>query len=137
MQLRLCLDEIDGVSFAGRVYTLTHEEPICFSTFNQFTTRVDEYLDILGRPQSFQEKRSMKDDRIKLHGYHYRINTIKEPDELTIFHGQKNTFDLYINTRKNTEWQGEICNQQNSCLLFDTVLGLMDIICKDKINETF
>ena len=133
MQLRLCLDEIDGVSFAGRVYTLTQEEPIYFSTFNQFTTRVDEYLDILGRPQSFQEKRSMKDDRIKLHGYHYHINTIKKPEELTSFYGQKNTFVLYINTRKNTEWQGEICNQQNSCLSFDTVLGLMDIICKDKI----
>ena len=131
MSLRICVDKLDDVSFAGNVFNVV-ENPIPFASFQDFIVKIDKFLDACGHPQSSIEKRSMKEqDNVGNH-YSYNLSKVREFNELLCYQGKVKTFNLDIQTRSRGDWQGRIAVEDGAYEPFHTILELMQKILKQK-----
>ncbi|MBS7302820.1 MAG: hypothetical protein KIG50_01615 [Lachnospiraceae bacterium] len=104
---RICADKvIDDV--AGRAFCPLTAECIAFSGMGELLVKMDELFDRVGYPQAFQDKRSFDNDKERSNLY--RGIPEKERASLDIVSqlGEQTTFDVLVNSRKNTSWQGSI-----------------------------
>lgn len=131
MSLRICVDKLDDVSFAGNVFNVV-EDPISFASFQDFIVKIDKFLDACGHPQSSIEKRSMKEKYNEGNRYSYNLNKAREFNELLCYHGSVKTFNLDIQTRSRGDWQGRIAVEDGTYESFYTILELMQTILKQK-----
>lgn len=101
--LRLCIDKMQG-DITGRIYSVAGKQPIPFTGFPVFFLLGEELFDILETPQAFQEKRSFKKkERLIDKDSLLPWNQISEIYEQK---GQWATYDVIVNTRKRSSWQG-------------------------------
>lgn len=103
---RICVDKT-GKNVSGRIYTPLAKEAIPFVGVESLM-KMDALFDKAGYPQAYQDKRSFDSDEEKSNLYSGRPNTELEPGEIVEQTGEQFTFDIVVNTRQNTSWQGII-----------------------------
>lgn len=103
---RICIDSA-GKNVRGRIYTPLFKGEIPFVGMESLM-KMDELFDKVGYPQAYQDKRSFDEDEEKNNLYSGRPDTELEPSEIVSKTGEKLTFDVVVNTRQNTSWQGII-----------------------------
>lgn len=124
MPLRVCVNEIDEITFSGCIYNLV-QDPIQFQNYQEFIVETDKFLDACGHPQSSIDKRSMKENKEITNRYQFDGKKVRSMDSLKEYSGSKDTFDLYIHTRSRGDWQGEIIRGDKPSEPFSNILELM------------
>lgn len=127
--LRLCIDG-KNEDIRGRVYCTAGKEAVPFGSFYTLFMIGEEIFDYLQVPQAYQQKRSFR----TVAGY---LETIawtpwEEPQTIYDQSGQCVTFDIIVQTRKKTSWQGLLKNKEGKLLgVFGSDLELLHMIMKN------
>lgn len=121
--LRLCIDEMHG-DIAGRIYSAAAKQPIPFTGLPVFFLLGEELFDILETPQAYQEKRSFRKK-----GRLIKKDTLIPWEHIGDIYEQKGqcmTYDVIVNTRKKSSWQGILKDASGKVLTqFESDLELM------------
>ena len=102
--LRVCVDQYSPYDLSGRIYSRLAGE-ITFSTFSEFLLKADRLMDEKKFPQSFQQKRTFEETAETAA---VPCGSEMSSEEVLGQKGEKGTFDLVIQSRKKTTWQGLI-----------------------------
>lgn len=103
--VRICIDQYENMDVSGRLYSKMCTEQIVFNSFNDFLLKTDRIFDENGFPQAFQQKRTFKNQNIS-HGYSGRPQTSVSDTCIEEQQGKIRTFDIVVQTRQKTGWQG-------------------------------
>lgn len=123
--LWLCIDQCDQTILSGYVYSIMRKEPMVFQDIDQMILQADQLFDEIGYPQSFQKKRSMKEEESKPYA---RLSTAPqvESDEITRHHGNCKTLVIMVTARQFANWQGYLMDEHFQRLEgFQDVMGLL------------
>lgn len=104
---RICADRVDE-DVSGRVYTPLKSGSISFNGMGELLLKMDELFDRVGYPQAFQDKRSFESGGERLNLYHGIPQSKMKADEIIRQKGMAKTFDVVVESRRNTSWQGSI-----------------------------
>lgn len=102
--LRICVDQFKVYDIAGRVYSPMAGE-LEFFNFSDLLLKADKLMDEKKFPQSFQKKRTF-DEQGEMSQTQQMAGMTNE--EIFAQKGKKATFDLVVQSRKRTTWQGFI-----------------------------
>lgn len=125
---RLCLDQVDDTLFKGCVYSLVSERILYFKTFQDFVLQLDQFMDEKGTPQSFQMKRSLMDNQISVPTYNEIPHMIRSLEDLSEKHGILATFNICVNSRCHTNWQGIVFSDEDFIGDFMDILELVKLL---------
>lgn len=104
---RICADKVDE-DVAGRVFTPLKSGSISFSGMGELLVKMDELFDHVGYPQAFQDKRSFESGAERLNLYRGIPQSEMRVDEIIGQKGKCKTFDVVVDSRRNTSWQGSV-----------------------------
>ena len=88
--------------------------------------RQEEILDFVGKPQSFQEKRTFNKEKKYL-----RIENLHIQEDCSYIyeqHGAYATYDIIIMTRRKSDWQGIVKKDEEVIGEFKSILELMHLL---------
>lgn len=103
--VRICIDVYQNAEISGRLYSKMQAEEIVFHNCSELLLKVDRIFDENGFPQAFQQKRTFK-DRSACKGYSGRPTENMSDETISEQSGETATFDLVVETRCRTGWQG-------------------------------
>ncbi len=105
--IRICIDNKDS-NMEGRAYSPLWEACITFCGLEELLLKADKVFDEKGYPQAFQEKRSFLVQKSRPTAF--RGFPSPETDEKTILsqRGMLETYDIVVESRRNTSWQGRV-----------------------------
>ncbi|MBO4376604.1 MAG: hypothetical protein IKY04_03400 [Lachnospiraceae bacterium] len=103
---RLCIDGL-GENLSGFIYTPLAKEPLTFRGMETFL-ELDILYDKVGYPQSFQDKRSFEKTDEEINIYSGQPDALMKPEDIIYKRGRRATFDVVVQSRCNTTWQGVI-----------------------------
>ena len=106
--VRICLHEPQQDDFDGTLFSCIRKKGFSFHNFTSFIILTEEILDFVGKPQSFQEKRTFN----------------KEYEQ----HGAYATYDIIIMTRRKSDWQGIVKKDEEVIGEFKSILELMHLL---------
>ena len=111
--LRLCIDRRNE-DIHGRLYCMAGQEAVTFDDSCTLFMLGEEIFDYLQVPQAYQQKRSFS----KVEGYLTSIAWTPWENPLMIDEqqGQCATFDIIVQTRKKTSWQGLLKDAKGNVL---------------------
>jgi len=125
---RICADII-GEDVEGHVFSPLKAESIPFRGMGELLVKMDELFDRVGYPQAFQDKRSFDKDKERVNLYRGIPEGELKPADIISKSGKVRTFDVMVNSRKNTSWQGSVQTQEGTSLGdFDGEIALLAII---------
>lgn len=104
---RICADKIDN-DVEGRIFTPLQAECIYFCGMGELLVKMDELFDCVGYPQAFQDKRSFESGKERMNLYRGIPRGIMKAEEIVSQTGMQKTFDVIVNARRNTSWQGSV-----------------------------
>lgn len=109
--LWICVDQCDQTQLIGTIHSIMRKEPIKFNDVNQMVLGADALFDEIGYPQSFQKKRSMKEEE---RTPYERLAKEKQRsmEEIRETHGKQATFIVMVNARQFANWQGCLMDEQ-------------------------
>lgn len=126
--LRVCVDRMEQNDLEGRVYSRLREEPLTFENCSELFLKADSMFDEKGYPQTFQKKRTFTDD----HAYaSYCAAPPDKMDSAFILEqtGACDTFDVIVQTRQRTGWQGLLKNSDGAVVAeFQSEMELLKLI---------
>lgn len=132
---RICADAI-GDDVEGRVFSPLKAESISFRGMGELLVKMDELFDRVGYPQAFQDKRSFDKDKERVNLYRGIPEGELKPADIIRESGKVRTFDVVVNSRKNTSWQGCVQTDDGTVLGdFDGEIALLAIILKNSKTE--
>ena len=103
--LRICVDA-GGEDVTGRVYTPLLEDGMAFAGLQEMFLKADRIFDKAGYPEAMQQKRTFKKQKENGGTYHGLPEPVMSAEEILAQTGKEATFDVVVNSRKNTTWQG-------------------------------
>lgn len=125
--IRLCIDGYQDGSAYGKVYFTTRKEAITFQDLAQMVIAVDNILDVQGYPQSFQDKRTFFKEKTKDSTYTYKPEIIINHDEWYNHLGTCQTYNILIESRYHTSWQGTLYDKDNYIIKsFDNIFSILN-----------
>lgn len=104
---RVCVDSYRE-DIGGRAYSPLCEEEISFSGIGELLLKMDRLFDQIGYPQAFQHKRSFDGEKGHTNAYRGIPQIVKDTDSILLQIGQHSTYDIAVESRRNTSWQGII-----------------------------
>ncbi len=126
---RICVDEL-GRDIQGRAYMPLNENGVTFAGIGELLLKMDQLFDSIGFPQGFQHKRSFEKEGKRNNFYHGIPKPMLDTDWIREQHGARYTFDIQVNSRRNTSWQGRICDAEGLAIAqFDSELQLLEQLC--------
>lgn len=125
---RLCLDQVSDTLFQGSVYSLVSEKILYFKTFQDFVFQLDQFMDEKGTPQSFQMKRSLTDIPTSIPVYNEIPHMIRSLEDLREKQGSLATYNICVNSRCHTNWQGMVFNDDEFIGDFLDILELVKLL---------
>jgi len=132
---RICADVISD-DVEGRVFSPLKAESISFRGMGELLVKMDELFDRVGYPQAFQDKRSFDKDKERVNLYRGIPEGELKPADIIRESGKVRTFDVVVNSRKNTSWQGCVQTDDGTVLGdFDGEIALLAIILKNSKTE--
>lgn len=117
----ICLDKKDCEYFTGNIYPAGTKDRLKFHTFGEFIIKMEDYMDKNG-PQSFQDKRSLTKTASK--SKYVLPNTRKKMAHSIVESAYQDAYQLYIYSRRNTEWQGVLYYKDEVKLEFSNIIDL-------------
>ncbi len=125
--VRLCIDGY-GEDLSGRVYSKLMFAPLPFAGCGALLLKVDALFDKVGYPQAFQVRRTFL-GRPKLKGAGVP-HQMMEDAELEKQSGNCGTFDIIVQSRQQSGWQGILMDPgRTSVKKFRSEMELLDCIC--------
>ena len=125
---RICVDEI-GEDVKGTVFSPLQTEEISFGGMTELLVKMDELFDKVEYPQAFQDKRSFDEGKESGNLYRGIPASQRTAPEILDKSGRCNTFDVLVQSRKNTSWQGEVYDAKGEFLGgYDGEIALLDCI---------
>lgn len=131
--IRICIDQLDN-EIKGRAYMPLSKEELSFFSCRDLLLQCDNIFEENGYPQSFQEKRSFDQDKKESGGYYHGIpKAVMSGEEILSRHGKQKTFDVVVESRRNTTWQGVVKETGTDKLTrFHGELELIDALSDQK-----
>ncbi len=128
--IRLCIDGY-GDDLSGRVYSKLILAPLPFSGCSGLLLEMDAVFDRIGYPQAFQARRTFLKPT-KLRGSIRIPKQMMDDEEMEKQKGDFRTFDVVVQSRKQSGWQGILMNPgRTSIRKFQSEMELLDCICSD------
>lgn len=125
---RVCIDGFD-TDLSGRVYSKQSRTPLRFSGYCGMLLQMDDMFDRTGYPEAFHETRSF---RARPFSGSARAALMEQADdeELQRQSGSRATFDLIVQSRRRSGWQGILmCPERLRGIRFRSELELLACIC--------
>ncbi len=126
--LRLCIDKKDE-DIHGRLYCTAGMQALIFDSFYRLLMLGEEIFDYLQTPQAYQQKRAFR----RVEGYLETTNWTPWENPLRIYQecGSYATYDIIVQTRKKTSWQGLLKDHEGNVLgYFASDLELLHMLMK-------
>lgn len=105
--IRVCIDKSENI-IEGRAFSPLKEGCIAFCGVEELLLKIDRVFDENGYPQAFQEKRSFREGAGKQAGYRGIPHPVAEEKTIVGQQGEKATYDIVVDSRRNTSWQGSV-----------------------------
>lgn len=105
---RVCIDSYRE-DISGRVYSPMSVDEISFVGISQLLLKMDKLFDDVGYPQAFQNKRSFEEKTQAGNAYRGIPKAVRPVESILDKEGQCYTCDVVVESRRNTSWQGRIC----------------------------
>ena len=112
--------------FDGTLFSCIRKKGFSFHNFTSFIILTEEILDFVGKPQSFQEKRTFNKEKKYL-----RIENLHIQEDCSYIYeqsGKAGTYDIIITTRQKSDWQGIVKCRNKILGEFKSILELMYIL---------
>ena len=112
--------------FDGTLFSCIRKKGFSFHNFTSFIILTEEILDFVGKPQSFQEKRTFNKEKKYL-----RIENLHIQEDCSYIyeqHGAYATYDIIIMTRRKSDWQGIVKKDEEVIGEFKSILELMHLL---------
>lgn len=122
--VRICINE-KKPAILGLAYSPLSENPIEFSDIGQLMISLDALFDKVGYPQSFQDKRSFTESESG-NRYKGRPDAKTPGSDILSKSGEVATFDLVIDSRHDSSWQGAVSSANGE--LLGSFVGDMDLL---------
>lgn len=124
--INICVDKNGDGEFEGRIYDCYHEEPGQFENLIQLLYWMEDLYENLGFPQASTRSRFFYSPREVAPEDLKRVDA---PEKLFDKRGEKGSFAVWVRTRQNATWQGEIIwMEKDKRFAFASVLDLVKII---------
>lgn len=104
---RICIDQCD-TDIYGRIYSPLCSQVMEFRGIGEILLKMDALFDDAGYPQAFQEKRSFEEKKITDNRYSGVPKVKQSAEEIHALRGKLYTVDIYVDSRRNTTWQGHV-----------------------------
>ena len=128
--MRLCIDECQN-DLSGRVYSKLMIAPLLFSGCGVLLLQMDHLFDQVGYPQAFQVRRTFLKPA-KLRGSITLPERLMDDAEMERQRGDFWTFDIIIQSRRQSGWQGILMNPgRTSVRKFRSEMELLSCICEE------
>jgi len=123
--VRICIESKEP-DVTGVAYTPLADAPIEFRDLGRLFLKLDEIFDEKGYPQAFQDKRTF--GRVIKGANRFKGRPKVEFNEADYLakRGNLSTFDIQIDTRRNSSWQGRIFDTEHN--IIDTFAGDMQLM---------
>lgn len=124
--INVCVDKNGNGEFEGRIYDCYHKEPGRFENLIQLLHGMEALYDNLGYPQASTRSRYFYTPReVELKD----MEMIQDPETIFEERGEKGSFGIWVRTRQNATWQGEVTwLEEEAHFFFSSVLDLVKII---------
>ncbi len=128
--IRLCIDGyVEDLS--GRAYNKMLLVPLLFGGCGELLLEMDNLFERVGYPQAFQARRTFE-GRQKLKGSICIPAQIMEDEEIDRQAGSCRTFDIIVQSRRQSGWQGLLMDPERTCARkFRSEMELLRYICSD------
>jgi hypothetical protein len=124
--LNICVDEVHGGEFKGRLYHCYSVEPVIFSNIIQLLREAEKLFDEISFPQASTKPRSFVDKDIMQNGFRQRPQRLVTQTELIKHSGEVGTFITSVRFRQNSTWQGEMYwVEQDEMMKFSNTLDFI------------
>lgn len=104
---RVCIDTCAG-DISGYAHSPLCEEEIVFTGIGELLLKMDKLFDSVGYPQGFQDKRSFENEKRGDNAYRGIPRAVRQTENILEQIGGCCTFDIMVESRRNTSWQGAI-----------------------------
>ena len=132
--IRICVEQYREFDMAGEMYCQLSGEALYFQNLSQFLLQTDRMLDHNGGPQSWQEKRSFQEKSRQMYFFKEPKNSgdfslWKIDEGIETRWGTYGTYDIVIQSRRHTSWQGFVRDENGQFLgSFESELMLLRLI---------
>lgn len=128
--IRLCVDGYTNDLF-GRAYNKMLLMPLPFTGYGGMLLEMDDLFEQVGYPQAFQARRTfLKPEKLK--GSISMPEHLMEDEEMGRQSGSRRTFDIIVQSRRQSGWQGLLMNPDRTrTKKFRSEMELLDCICED------
>lgn len=110
---RVCIDSYQG-DISGRAYSPLCEKEISFAGIGELLLKMDQLFDRIGYPQAFQNKRSFGKNPNVPNAYRGIPKSVRDTDSIMQQMGRRCTYDITVESRRNTSWQGIIYDSEGT-----------------------
>ncbi|WP_416326581.1 hypothetical protein [[Eubacterium] hominis] len=127
--LWICIDQGDDVTLSGRFYSHADHQIHEFYDFDQLILQADALFDRIDFPQSFQSKRSFRQEPKKEDFLTARAHMKEVKEEDIKWKGSLFTGVILVSTRQFSNWQGSVMDDQFKKIAdFYGVVELMKVL---------
>lgn len=135
--LRICIDEMtegDSSELFGRISGVGVEKVHRFANSYELFLKIDNILDVIGRPQASREARTFsKEFRPRTNGYKGNPPRYHSVDEIRSMLGKIKTRDVYFVSRMYCTWQGFMKDADGRRIgKFDSDLDFLALLLTDQ-----
>ena len=110
--VRVCVDQCRDHDVQGRIYSKYLTEPLLFRNCGEMLLKTDYMFDQRGFPQTYQKRRCFRDREEK--EYHAPPDRMVEDELILEKRGSYSTFDVIVQSRKKSSWQGILKNKDGT-----------------------
>lgn len=110
--IRVCVDECRDSDVQGRIYSKFLTEPLLFRNCGEMLLKTDYMFDQKGFPQTYQKRRYFRDRKEKIDCA--PPDEMVEDERILEQSGNYSTFDVIVQSRKKSSWQGVLKTQDGT-----------------------
>ena len=134
--IRICLERWSNHEFSVKAYNNCIEGALEFSDYSDFLLKAENLFDSMAYPQAFEESRHFGDSGKNYPSFNWNGRPKGMADrEIAEKSGTAATFNLVVETRKKSDWQGILQDADGHILApFSSTIELENIL--EKIRNT-
>ncbi|MCD7947768.1 MAG: hypothetical protein LUG13_05660 [Oscillospiraceae bacterium] len=131
IEMRVCVDQVDGTNASGAVYSRRLNAPMQFSDLISLFLQLDDLMNQQRFPEAYQSLRTFSDEK------HYLPpdlaaedpNSGMDEEFVHSIYGKHYTFSIYVASRRSATWQGALRLLDNiDTIPFSSMLSLLHLI---------